>query len=261
MGLFAANSIRNWFRRGNVGHLFVACFPKSGSTYLCKALELLTGYQSGFVAEHGLHNDQNISPRKLRQLRRPAVIQQHTQGTCNNVRLLREFGVQPIVHVRNLFDVVVSLHDHLRNEDHRVPTGYIHREYWQLSQREQIDHLIHVHLPWYFGFLVSWHEAAEQLPILLTRYEDLVTDGPGLVARIAHQSGLSFDKPAIETALQKAAGKSTRLNQGVVGRGASALSPQQRVAIANLAYAWKVPAAVWEQVGVFATPDAKPQAA
>jgi hypothetical protein len=158
--------------------------------------------------------------------------------------------------------VVVSLHDHLRNEDHRVPTGYIHREYWQLSHREQIDHLIHMHLPWYFGFLVSWHEAAEQLPILLTRYEDLITDGPGLVARITQHNGLNFDNPAIEAALQQAAGKSTRLNRGVVGRGASALTPQQRTTITNLAHAWQVPARVWEQIGISASDsDAKPQAA
>lgn len=250
MDLVNVNLLRSWLRRGLSGHLFVACFPKSGSTYLCKALELLTGYQAGFVAEHGLHNDQNISPRKLRRLRRPAVIQQHTQGTCNNVRLLREFGIKPIVHVRNLFDVVVSLHDHLRNEDHRVPTGYIHRQYWQLSHREQIDHLIHVHLPWYFGFLVSWHEAVDQLPILLTRYEDLVTDGPGLVACIANHYALNFDKPSVEAALHQAAGKSTRLNRGVVGRGASKLSPQQRATIANLAHAWKVPGPIWEQIGI-----------
>ena len=249
----AASTIFALFRRAGRRHIFVACFPKSGSTYLCKAIEALTGFQSGFVAEHGKHNDQDISPRRLRRLRASSVIQQHAQGTHNNVRLLRDFGLRPIVHVRNIYDVLVSLYDHLRNEDHRVPTGYVHREFWNLAYREQMDHLIHVHLPWYFNFLVSWHEATDRLPTLLTHYETLVSHGPQLLRRIADFYSLNVEDAAIEQALRHAAGQSTRLNRGITGRGTTELSPPQRATIAHLAHSWGVPEPVWQQIGITAS--------
>ena len=233
-------------------HIFVACFPKSGSTYLCKALEALTSFQAGFVAEHGKHNDQDISARRLRRLKSSSVIQQHAKGTCNNVRLLAERRLRPIVHVRNIFDVVVSLYDHLKREDDRVPTGYVHREYWTSSHAEQLDYLIQVHLPWYFNFLVSWHEASEKLPVFVSTYERLMADRTLLLQEIAGFYSLSVSDEQISRAIESADGQSTRRNRAIVGRGQTELSARHQEAIWRLARVWQISPALWDRVGLAA---------
>ncbi len=112
--------------------------------------------------------------------------------------------------------------------DSRAPTGYVHRQFWELGQAEQFDYLIHMHLPWYFNFLISWHEAQRQIPLIRTSYEELFGDPAGTVRRVADFHGLQADDAAIAGALAHAAAQDTRLNQGVSGRGRQLLSPAQR---------------------------------
>lgn len=75
--------------------------------------------------------------------------------------------------------MVVSLRDRFYNQSSFAPTGYVHREFWNLPEREQFDYLIHMHLPWYFSFLMSWHEARCEIGLINTSYEELFTDQVG----------------------------------------------------------------------------------
>jgi Sulfotransferase domain len=240
-----------WFgRKRSRSHIFLACFPKSGSTFLSTALQGLTGYSAYSAAEEYGHNEQDISRRKLRRARRTSIIQQHAKGSKNNLNILRQYSMRPIVHVRNLFDVVISLHDHLFGEDHCVPTGYVHREFWRLSQREQFDYLIHVHLPWYFNFLVSWHEAQRHFSLIMTSYEELFADPPGTLRRLADFYGFDVDDAAIERALHYVSHQHTRFNKGVTGRGRELLTSAQCDAIRSLAKVWGVDQQVTRSVGI-----------
>ncbi len=243
--------MRAWLRgKRRFPHLLVACFPKSGSTYLSKALQGLSGYPEYYLAEEGGHNEQDVSHRALRRARCAAVVQQHVKATSGNLALLKEFGVRPIVHVRNLLDVVVSLRDHFHREDSRAPTGFVHQEFWRLGQQEQFDYLIHMHLPWYFNFLVSWHEAEREIPLVRSSYEELFADRAGTLRRLAAFHGLPVNDTAIARALDYAALQHTRLNQGVSGRGQQSLSPRQRDAICRLGKLWHVDPKILRSVGV-----------
>lgn len=241
-----------WFqkRARKFPHIFVACFPKSGSTFLSKALQGLTGYPEYCSVDECGHNEQDISPRRLGRARQLSVIQQHTKGTKANLNIMREFGMRPIVHVRNLFDVVISLHDHFFGEDHCFPTGYVHREFWKMQEQEQFDYLIHMHLPWYFNFLVSWHEAQRQFSLITTSYEELFANPAGTLRRLADFYGLDVDDAAIQRALEHAGRQHTRLNKGVSGRGRQILTPTQRDAICRLARVWRVERKVTRSIGI-----------
>ncbi len=192
--------------------------------------------------------------RALRHARRTSVVQQHAKGTIDNVCRLREYGLRPIVHVRNVFDVVVSLRDHMHNEDPVFPTGFVHREFWKLDQPEQFDYLIHIHLPWYFNFLVSWHEAQREIGLIATSYEELFADPAGTLRRLADFYELDVDDAAIERALQYAAGQHTRLNKGVSGRGRQLLTPAQCDAVSRLAQVWQVDRKILRAVGIGVDP-------
>src|SRR5207245_588328 len=67
--------------RPRLDHLFIACMPKSGSTYLHTVLREITGFRDAYVSEWGEQNEGDICERRLRRLRRRSVLQQHVKAT------------------------------------------------------------------------------------------------------------------------------------------------------------------------------------
>ena len=118
------------------------------------------------------------------------------------------------------------------------------------KERDQFDYLIHVHLPWYFNFLVSWHEAQRQFSLITTSYEELFDNPARTLRRLAGFYGLDVDDAAIQRALEHAARQPTRLNKGVSGRGLERLTPAQRDAICRLAKVWQVDQKITRSVGI-----------
>jgi len=226
--------------RTSPGHLLVACVPKSGSTYLTKALSLATGLPLRHISAAFGHNEQDILERRLKRLTRRSVIQQHIKGTDNNVALLRSHGVRPVVLVRNIFDTLVSLDDHLRQEDHRAPTGFVHRQFWQMDFEDRLHYLIQVHLPWYFNFFVSWREAADRIQILWLTYERLFDNVPHTLAEVLAFHGLSVGHERLTQVVDTLRDADTRFNKGVRGRGDDLLSEAHKDAVHRLAAVWQL---------------------
>lgn len=216
-------------------HLLVACFPKSGSTYLSRILQEITGLGPAYVSEAGPQNEQDLSRKKLVRLRRRSVLQQHVKATVTNLQLIREIGMRPIVLTRSLFDVLISLHDYYERDRLNLPCGYVTEEYLRSSLAERLDYLIHLHLPWYFNFLTSWREAAHQVETLRVRYEDLFADQLDELRRIAEFYELPVSTAELADAIGRLQGRDTRFNVGVVGRGTRILSDSQKHTIRKVA--------------------------
>ena len=232
-------------------HIFVACFQKSGSTYLTELLSEITGFPSrALVAAYG-HNDQDVHEYALEEVEgRSSVTQQHAKGTANNVDLLKKFGIRPVVLVRDIFDVTISLYDHIERGRDRVPTGFVHREYRNLTRDEKLLYLVRVHLPWYFNFFVSWREASGALDTLWLTYEGLFADQVATVSRVLEFYGLSTDRATIEAAIRSTAGaKRTRFNVGVAGRGRD-LPALHRQAVLDLAAVWGIDKRDMQMIGI-----------
>jgi hypothetical protein len=216
-------------------HLLIACFPKSGSTYLSKVLREMTGLRKAYVAEPGPQNEQDLCAKKLIGLRHRSVLQQHVKATGANLQLLVKLGMRPIVQTRNLFDVVVSLHDHLLQNHRSLPCGFVSEEYLRMAWNERMDYLIHLHLPWYFNFVLSWREAARQIDVYPITYEQLFADQRGELTRIAAYHGIRVSDQLVTEAMARAARSNTRLNVGIVGRGNEMLSSRHKQTIRLLA--------------------------
>jgi Sulfotransferase domain len=234
--------------------LLIACFPKSGSTFLAKLLSFATGFPTRDVVESYGHRDQDISESKLRQLSRRVVIQQHVKATDRNAELMNKFGIRPIVLTRNLFDVVVSLDDHLRREDHRMPTGFVHREYMNLEFDQRVDYLIRIHLPWYFNFFMSWREAARELPTFPLTYERLFSNVRQSLEEILSFYRISVSQGQISAALDKVRCVDTRFNQGCSNRGDKLLNARHKASIRDLAAVWRIDASEMESIGLGPAP-------
>ena len=178
--------LTNWFPRVRFrqpDHLLIACFPKSGSTYLSRIFREITGLPEAFVAQRGAENQQDICRTACRRLRHRSVIQQHVKATRTNLDVMLKHGIRPIVQTRNLYDVLVSLHDYLARLPHSLPCGFVSRDYGRMDRRDQLDYLIQLHLPWYFNFVLAWRHAALQIEVCQITYEELFADQARSLAR------------------------------------------------------------------------------
>ena len=104
-----------------------------------------------------------------------------------------------------------------------------------MGWNERVDYLIHVHLPWYFNFVLSWREAARHIEICAVTYEQFFSDQTRELNRIAAFYGIRVSESQVSAAIGRAARSDTRFNVGVSGRGAEMLNCSHTQAVRRLA--------------------------
>ncbi|HEX7776992.1 MAG TPA: hypothetical protein VF449_10760 [Parvibaculum sp.] len=200
-------------------HILVACMPKSGSTYLSNTISRLPGFRKAtLVRQYGrVEQDLDIET-VLRKHRYDYVAQHHVKYNENTRFMIDRFDIKPVVLVRNIFDCVVSIRDHLRRESTISPSAWFDARHAALPDRELESMIAHLAIPWYINFYVSWMHCPEKL--VLT-YDEAVGDTLGSVTRICVHFALNFDTQAIERAVTAGDPGIDRRNVGQNGRGAS----------------------------------------
>jgi hypothetical protein len=225
-----AAGFKRRFVRPSGPYVFVACMPRTGSTFLTETLCELTGFKRVELTDAYAENEQELDvPRLLDAYSYGSVTQQHVVANARTVGLMRDFGIRPVVLVRDVFDVVVSIRHFLLTEGcGKWPTFFTTDErFRRLDEAAQYEQIVELGLPWYFDFFVSWAGVAQQgtLETLWLTYEDAVADWPGALRRVAGFYDLEASPSAIEVALARttARASSLRLNKGVPGLGRTAL--------------------------------------
>lgn len=79
-------------------------------------------------------------------------------------------------------------------------------------------------IPWCVDFFVRWKAAGN---FLFVRYEDMVCAPTEYFATILDYAGVATEPAALDAAIRAAKGTHSRLNVGVIGRGAD-LHPRAR---------------------------------
>ena len=221
--------------------LFISAMPKSGSSFLSYALAELTGYSHAYCAYAYDRTEQEIYlPKVIDAYGRGTVVQQHVRANGPNLEILRDFGIRPVVLVRNLFDVVVSVRDHLVKESlTNFPSTYVSEQFLEFGEEHQLDFVVAFVVPWYLGFYVSWWDAERHgaLPFDWAVYDEIVDDWPGAVRQILGSRGFERSHGEVAAAIEKLRGEGhrrVRINQAVKNRGQAALTPRQRDTILSL---------------------------
>jgi hypothetical protein len=226
--LFASQIVRSPFdllRYATIGaiaprsHLLIACMPKSGSTYLSNAISRLPNFHKvSLVRQYGrVEQDLNVETA-LRKDRYNYVAQHHVKYNENTQFVLNKFDIKPVVLVRNIFDCVISVRDHLRRESTLSPSAWFGERHKKLNDDELSAMISHLVVPWYIHFYVSWKNCPDAL--LLT-YDDYVRDVPGTIGKICAHADLPFGAAEIEQAIASSDPGEDRLNVGQSGRGAT----------------------------------------
>lgn len=223
-------------------YVFLATMPKSGSTFFGRVLVEITGFERVYLASAYLNLEEELYlPRVIDQLNRGTVTQQHVRANRVNVEMMKRFEIRPIVIVRNLEDILVSLREHLLREKlDSMPGFYPTADFVDFDETTQHDFLIDYVLPWYMGFYASWWSVRQSgaLDVLWLRYEDLIKDWGAGIDKALSFYGLDASPSRITDAIERVQGGSrtqSRINVGRAGRGGIILSDEQRERARSLA--------------------------
>ena len=215
----------------------VAATPKAGSTFLVNTLIRITGLR-GFrlCAAYSTNEHDLYLPALCLMNRYGCVSQLHMKGTFHNAALMRTFGIKPIILVRRIEDIVVSLQHDLREKRQRQSLGTGRSGYsfvWQdqstkeLSDERLLDMIIDLAVPWFVNFYVSWYRLCHQgaVEALWVTYEELFGDKEKTVRRVLDFLGLRYTAAIDPGILSR---KYRTFRDGRVGQGALTLTAEQQ---------------------------------
>jgi hypothetical protein len=159
------------------------------------------------------------------------------------------YGIRPVILVRNIFDVVVSLYDHIEKESPLSPTGYLPQAYHAMTRAERLQFLVHFHVPWYFNFYCSWLEHASEIGGMWLTYEQFFHDPFKGARRLAEFYGLNISDQRLRDVIVGMKSTYTRHNVGLIGRGTS-LPDRCREKIFEMARSVGIPPRDLARIGI-----------
>ena len=218
-------------------HIFIACLPKSASTFLKDALVRLTRYKDVFmVYAAGQTEHELYLPTVVQSARLDTVTQMHCRASDANVHLMQAFEIRPVVLVRDIFDSVMSLLDFYNKG--AFFNSYFRADYQSLDDGTKVDLLIDNVIPWYLQFVASWDlvEKQNRLEFMWLTYEELISDKPAAIEKVLNFYGLGAPRRDAERTVceLESEGKKIRFNKGVAGRGRTGLDDRQKARIRRL---------------------------
>ncbi len=219
-------------------HLFIACTPKSASTFLKNVLVNLTGYRDMFSVYAAGQSEHELYLPTLKEFAHfDTVTQQHCRAADATVQMMNGFGIKPVVLVRNIYDSVMSLFDFYTKQGAFYNT-YFRADFQSLDDETKIDLIIDNVVPWYMQFVASWDlvERQERLEVKWLSYEELIADKPAAIKSVLNFYGLGAADKAIHEKVGETEreARKIRFNKGVAGRGSAGLSSQQKERICRL---------------------------
>lgn len=211
-------------------YLLVA-LPKSSSTYSTQVLAQILGasvYKDIVTQDRFTPKDLAVAGI-VNVSDRVTISQVHLVASGANLRILRNFRMPFAILLRNLFDVVISLRDHMKGSPY-FSSILIPNAFETLSEEEKLDYIIDTAVPWMVTFYVSWAQAIARGDIntKFVLYEDMVSEPVTFFRDICARFGRTVSDADVKDALahvEKSA--ATRFNIGKPGRGASELSDAQ----------------------------------
>lgn len=212
--------------------VLLACFPKSGSTFISSKLACLPEWsRASFVPFYG-RRDQELEQSAIEQSMASALIsnknliaQHHCRATEHSLRLVNKFEMKVVVLVRSLMDVVISISDHWDRESVVSPMAYLDENLLaelDESPVTRLQFIVQHVLPWYVSFYLSWYRNREEVKggVMFISYEQFFFDTMASFLEVVQFIGEDVAKDRLEAAL--GASSQTRLNKGVSGRGRQA---------------------------------------
>lgn len=176
---------RKWTREAN--HIFIACLPKSGSTFISDTLVNITSYD--FVQFQPIRgtNDHNIDKGFfLENLNKNTVTQLHVKPNSHNKLIIKKYNIKVVFLYRSITASLKSFHRHILEENNQWFMFSMADDYNNWDNEAQMNFIIDLVLPWYLNFLVSWKNELKkkEIKILEIDYDDFKSDNSVVLNKI-----------------------------------------------------------------------------
>jgi hypothetical protein len=134
--------------------------------------------------------------------------------------------------VRNLYDSLLSLAEHVASTTPVMPMAYFDQSFAKKPLSFRLDAVVDLAAAWYINFYVSWHRSRPQD---IVRYEDVVIGGAKGIFRLVEKLQVPATLTGVEAAIDEARlHHKTRFRVGKVGRGVPQMTAANRERIARL---------------------------
>jgi hypothetical protein len=202
-------------------HLLVACFPKSGSSFLVSILANLTGFRRVSLVPDFGRREAELSLHRLIAADRSFdryVAKHHLRYSQQTRRLIDSFSLQTIVLVRDIHDVVASIRDQIKREAIVMAQAYVPPDAPRWGNQRLEEFISDMIIPWYFNFYASWAESPNRVEMT---YEELRADPHSAARRIRDLLRIKATDAQVSAAVNTAQSDpvSSRFNVGLCGRG------------------------------------------
>ena len=219
--------------------IIIACMPKSASSFLQNVIAEISGYSTIPICGEQGRNEQDINLSELANNAFKNIVNHlHVRGSNNNIKLMNFAKIRPTVLVRNIFDVTVSMRDHIAKNSLIWPMTYYDTSFYELDKSDQYDMVIDLSIPWFVSFYVSWYKAMErnEIPAYWLSYEDIMNDKGGAIEALCRYYKIETCSRNIEAAITTIEGdrRLSNFNVGKKGRGSRELSEGQKQRILKL---------------------------
>lgn len=203
-------------------HILIPCMLKSGSTFLAHALAAHSGLRRARLTPTWGAREQELCEIRLSYYNHFGYVSQHHLKNSEwTQELIRRYRMSTVVLTRDLFDIAVSLRDHIRRESPVMSVAHFTEEHAQLPDAELEEAVADLAIPWFVNFYAGWRQDPNAL---FVDYDELTADPAAVLAVILDRSGVKATPASIGRALEKVQEQNNRYNKGQKGRGQQ-LSP------------------------------------
>jgi len=142
---------------------------------------------------------------------------------------LQFFDVRTIILTRNIFDVLVSIKDHLDKSNHLSHIVHVPESYSEFSDEEKYNFVINHVTPWLIKFHISWDKAIRKNWVIATWLDssDFIKNPMISMEKIFTELKIDKNDFDFEKMIKYADEKKSNLNVGIAGRGNRILSKNQ----------------------------------
>ena len=206
-------------------HLWIVAAPKSGSTWVSVVLDEALGYRKLPLTKTFERQEQQVDANLMLI---PGVGEnifsphQHCRYSAFTGDFITRGNVRVLLTVRNIFDTLMSLHDHCNHEYLFWSMCYADSQLWRSlkTKDNRLRFLADTAIPWYANFYAGWlsNLAHHSDQIAICRYEHLIEDPGSLLLQHLRAIGIAVSEEAISRGLTVAKKQYTRKNKAVAGR-------------------------------------------
>lgn len=205
----------------NTKKILLACFPKSGSTFVRSVIDKKKEFKHVNLVPSYYEREHELDIRFLYKYRKLNYIAQlHVRANNETEKLVKQFDLIPVILVRDIYDVIVSLVDNMRrNNAIRWPMAKIFDTHLNLTDEELYSVVVDLFVPWYINFFVGWK--ISPLTKIIVNYEEMLKNELSFFKKIFSACEMVFSDEEIRNMIDetKKNSKHNKLNKGVVGRG------------------------------------------